>query len=78
MGLFGGNDKSEKNAHRGGFEEKDFFDHEDSVKTCARVIDEEAEVVLYGAFSGPGFGLAAVPLKDTALELPEDEEDSEE
>lgn len=77
MGLFGGDDKSEKNAHRGGFEDKDFFDHS-SAKYCTRIIDEEAEVVLYGAFFGTGFGLTAVPLKDTALELPEASENAEE
>lgn len=69
MGLFGSDDK-ESNSRRGGFTDKDFFD--DSVKSCSRVIDKEAEVVLYGTFTGHGFGLAAVPLKDTALELPED------
>lgn len=78
MGLFGGNDDEtddEEAPHRGGFEEKDGFDASESVKSCARVIDEEAEVVLYGTFTGHGFGLAAVPLKDTALELPEKSEE---
>lgn len=74
MGLFGSGDK-ESNSHRGGFKAEEVFSHSPGEYT--RIIDEEAEVVLYGASVNAGFGLAAVPLEDTALEIHEESNQSE-
>ncbi len=73
MGLFG-SDKEEKEARkrRGGFKVKDEFPPLDPI----RVIDKEAEVVIYANVSHNYSMMSAVPIKDTALELPHD--DSEE
>ena len=70
MGLFGSGSEYSK-SDRGGFKDGTEF----YTGTAKRVIDEEAEVVLYAVqvpeSEGGGFGLTAVPLKDTALELDE-------
>lgn len=78
MGLFGSNDDEDNDlSHRGGFNEKDDFEHS-GAKYCTRIIDEEAEIVLYGVGSrGQEFTLTAVPLKDTALDLPDESEHPE-
>ncbi|WP_330630787.1 hypothetical protein [Halocatena halophila] len=70
MGLFG-SDKEEKEARkrRGGFKVKDEF----PTRSAVRVIDEEAEVVIYANVSHNYSMMSAVPIKDTALELPDDD-----
>jgi hypothetical protein len=80
MGLFGGPDEeSDTDATReegvgqgdpvrGGFEPGDAL-----AARGKRVVDEEAGVVLYATVTeAGGYGLAAVPIEDTRLELSDD------
>lgn len=68
MGLFSqdGDDNEPGVKERGGFKEAQEFS---APQICERVIDEEAGVVLYGVGNNKSFGLAALPIEDTDLEI---------
>lgn len=68
MGLLGGSGGDEK---KGGFTESDLLKGDNT----KRVIDEEAGVVIYavadGQGNGHGYGLTAIPIEKTDLEIEE-------
>lgn len=68
MGLFSQDDDDDEpgKKERGGFKEAEQFSGNQFYK---RVIDEEAGVVLYGAGTNNAYGLAALPIEDTDLEI---------
>jgi hypothetical protein len=69
MGLFGGDG--------GGDEEKGGFTDANLLKgdNAKRVVDEEAGVIIYavadGQGNGHGYGLTAIPIEETDLEIEE-------
>jgi hypothetical protein len=75
MGLFSKSDEEGDETDRAGFERgKKISSH---VADTKRVIDEEAGVVLYAVKNlkkGGGYGLTAIPIDETDLERPGDEE----
>jgi hypothetical protein len=66
MGLLGGGGGDEE---KGGFSESDLLNGDNA----KRVIDEEAGVVIYavadGQGNGHGYGLTAIPIEETNLEI---------
>ena len=71
MGLFDNNDSDDEpdKKDRGGFKEAEYFSGNQFRK---RVIDKEAGVVIYGVGNNKSFGLAALPIEDTDLEIDEE------
>jgi hypothetical protein len=67
MSLFSDDDGDESSKQeRGGFEDADYFSGNQFRK---RVVDKEAGVVLYGVGNNKSFGLTALPIEDTDLEI---------
>lgn len=71
MGLFSqdGDDDEPTKKERGGFKDAEYFSGNQFRK---RVIDKEAGVVIYGVGNNSSFGLAALPIEDTDLEIDEE------
>jgi len=69
LGLFGSDsgEKDGENTQRGGFTPSSQVNP--SRQSVRRIIDEEAEVVIYLVGDSTGTGLTSVPLKDTELDI---------
>jgi len=72
MGLFGSSDDDDSGRKVAGFEKSEKVNKNKAM----RVIDEEAEVVIYAISSTvpEGYGLTAIPLEDTALTVDNEKE----